>query len=46
MCDKILVMHAGTLHPDFHGNLESEWTLAWQPRVDYHDLKAVLRYNR
>lgn len=42
MCDKIRKMHAGTLHPDFHGNLGIGMDL-WLCQflgVDYHDLKA------
>ena len=42
MCDKIRKMHAGTLHPDFHGNLGigmDRWLCQFLG-VDYHDLKA------
>jgi hypothetical protein len=42
MCDKIRKMEAGTLHPDFHGNLGIGMDL-WICQflgVDYQDLKA------
>ena len=42
MCDKIRKMKAGTLHPDFHGNLGigmDLWTCQFLG-VDYEDLKA------
>lgn len=42
--DKIRLMHAGTLHPDFHGNLGlgmDLWTCQFLG-VDYNDLKAQI----
>ncbi|MGJ8697930.1 MAG: DUF5069 domain-containing protein [Verrucomicrobiaceae bacterium] len=44
LCDKIRLMHAGTLHPDFHSNLGlgmDLWTCQFLG-VDYHDLKAQI----
>lgn len=42
MCDKIRKRHAGTLHPDFHGNLGigmDLWTCQFLG-VDYEELKS------
>jgi len=44
LCDKVRKMHAGTLHPDFHGNLGigmDLWTCQFLG-VDYNDLKAQI----
>jgi len=42
LLDKVRLRHAGTLHPDLHGNLGlgmDLWTCQFLG-VDYHDLKA------
>jgi len=44
LCDKIRLMHRGSLHPDFHGNLGlgmDLWTCQFLG-VAYEDLKAQI----